>query len=126
MSYFDLTEQLTDGYVSERLRRAKRYRLQELSAYYSNRMSYEEVAGLVERITGERLLSHQTIWQIVQRQAVQVSEQWKSEVETSLSGVVGLPEVNGQVDVYDRFGACLLYTSPSPRDGLLSRMPSSA
>ena len=25
-----------------------------------------------------------------------------------------------------RFGVCLLYTSPSPRDGLLSRMPSSA
>ena len=25
-----------------------------------------------------------------------------------------------------RFGTCLLYTSPSPRDGLLSRMPSSA
>ena len=25
-----------------------------------------------------------------------------------------------------RFGPCLLYTSPSPRDGLLSRMPSSA
>ena len=24
------------------------------------------------------------------------------------------------------FNACLLYTSPSPRDGLLSRMPSSA
>ena len=23
-------------------------------------------------------------------------------------------------------GSCLLYTSPSPRDGLLSRMPSSA
>ena len=26
----------------------------------------------------------------------------------------------------DQFGGCLLYTSPSPRDGLLSRMPSSA
>ena len=25
-----------------------------------------------------------------------------------------------------RYGDCLLYTSPSPRDGLLSRMPSSA
>ena len=25
-----------------------------------------------------------------------------------------------------KFWACLLYTSPSPRDGLLSRMPSSA
>lgn len=108
LSYFDLTEQLTDGYVSERLRRAKRYRLQELSAYYSNRMSYEEVAGLVERITGERLLSDQSIWQIVQRKAVQVSEQWNREVETNLSGVVGLPEVNGQVDVYDRLGAEIL------------------
>ena len=30
------------------------------------------------------------------------------------------PELMGQPD------ACLLYTSPSPRDGLLSRMPSSA
>ena len=26
----------------------------------------------------------------------------------------------------DHFSPCLLYTSPSPRDGLLSRMPSSA
>ena len=26
----------------------------------------------------------------------------------------------------DYTGSCLLYTSPSPRDGLLSRMPSSA
>ena len=26
----------------------------------------------------------------------------------------------------DFTGSCLLYTSPSPRDGLLSRMPSSA
>ena len=25
-----------------------------------------------------------------------------------------------------RYSSCLLYTSPSPRDGLLSRMPSSA
>ena len=30
--------------------------------------------------------------------------------------------VTGQVQAVD----CLLYTSPSPRDGLLSRMPSSA
>ena len=36
----------------------------------------------------------------------------------------------GQVKGFDavkfRFKGCLLYTSPSPRDGLLSRMPSSA
>ena len=29
-------------------------------------------------------------------------------------------------DNYDPCYTCLLYTSPSPRDGLLSRMPSSA
>ena len=29
-------------------------------------------------------------------------------------------------ETIDLFGDCLLYTSPSPRDGLLSRMPSSA
>ena len=30
------------------------------------------------------------------------------------------------VDDVDLMDVCLLYTSPSPRDGLLSRMPSSA
>ena len=30
------------------------------------------------------------------------------------------------VAINDLAPACLLYTSPSPRDGLLSRMPSSA
>ena len=37
--------------------------------------------------------------------------------------------VNGNKLVRDKIehnGVCLLYTSPSPRDGLLSRMPSSA
>ena len=34
--------------------------------------------------------------------------------------------VLGAVDPYQNTIVCLLYTSPSPRDGLLSRMPSSA
>ena len=33
---------------------------------------------------------------------------------------------NGQYALYPNNRICLLYTSPSPRDGLLSRMPSSA
>ena len=33
---------------------------------------------------------------------------------------------NIETKVLDLYGICLLYTSPSPRDGLLSRMPSSA
>ena len=46
-------------------------------------------------------------------------------LKRALSNLVGnairYTETGGVV-----LGACLLYTSPSPRDGLLSRMPSSA
>ena len=46
---------------------------------------------------------------------LQQSEQELAEVQASLNEILhGLPNL------------CLLYTSPSPRDGLLSRMPSSA
>ena len=39
-----------------------------------------------------------------------------------------LPPRGYRIFIYERAvaGGCLLYTSPSPRDGLLSRMPSSA
>ena len=33
---------------------------------------------------------------------------------------------NDEAMIIEANGRCLLYTSPSPRDGLLSRMPSSA
>ena len=45
---------------------------------------------------------------------------------------VNLEELQGNVTRFNKSlgeiagGGCLLYTSPSPRDGLLSRMPSSA
>ena len=45
-------------------------------------------------------------------------------VNVIIEGLNWLFEVyNGTKDIID---ACLLYTSPSPRDGLLTRMPSSA
>ena len=37
-----------------------------------------------------------------------------------------LPEAQSRPARAKDFESCLLYTSPSPRDGLLSRMPSSA
>ena len=39
---------------------------------------------------------------------------------------IGAWDTSGVTTMYDMFWGCLLYTSPSPRDGLLSRMPSSA
>ena len=38
----------------------------------------------------------------------------------------GYPVFNADYEVSRLYKSCLLYTSPSPRDGLLSRMPSSA
>ena len=61
---------------------------------------------------------------------------WVSASNSAKKSTV-LPYLFGQTEVFfarvDTFGiktlpigCCLLYTSPSPRDGLLSRMPSSA
>ncbi len=75
-------------------------RLAEFSAYYSNRMSYDEVAGLLERVTGQRLLSDQTIQQLVVAKAVEVSEQWHSESQAD-TAAPPLPAVMPQVDWYD-------------------------
>ena len=72
-SFFELTEQLTEGYIS--------LRLQEVSSYYSNRMSYKEVEKLIERLSGERLLSDQKIYEIVGSKAQQISREWQEEVE---------------------------------------------
>ena len=35
-------------------------------------------------------------------------------------------KTNANLSLIEQLTGCLLYTSPSPRDGLLSRMPSSA
>ena len=44
---------------------------------------------------------------------------------TELGDLTGI-DVSGKQNGYTLVYDCLLYTSPSPRDGLLSRMPSSA
>ncbi len=94
-SYFDLSQQMNSGYVS--------LRLQEIAAYYSNRMSYEEVARLIERMSGDRLLSDQSIYEIVNKKAQQVSQR----LQQDLQGIEGLEEktlipVKVDVDLYDR------------------------
>ena len=53
-------------------------------------------------------------------QAQQEAEQQLSDVQAEID----FARVNA--DIAEQAAICLLYTSPSPRDGLLSRMPSSA
>ena len=88
-NYFDLTSQLTTGNISQGL--------QELVAYYSNRLSYQEVEDLVARISGEKLLSDQKIWEIVVNKAVEISKKWLGEVEEIKQEIPIAPTV----DIYD-------------------------
>lgn len=92
-SYLELTNQMPDGYVSDRLR--------EMSCYYSNRMSYEEVAKLLERVSGVALLSDQSIWKMVNQKAAKVGEQIKESVKATLNEKPKFPKVNAEVDLYD-------------------------
>ena len=60
------------------------------------------VDQLTDGMTARDLTEHLRFWKIV--------DKWHPEPSTNKDFLI----------------ACLLYTSPSPRDGLLSRMPSSA
>ena len=58
-----------------------------------------------------------------------IKEFGKPPLQPDLSSVVSVVESTSKITVAAMHGTalgCLLYTSPSPRDGLLSRMPSSA
>ena len=63
---------------------------------------------------------------------VVVFVEWLRHPLPILDGEIKIPSLTNKVDVYtDEYGvphvyACLLYTSPSPRDVEESRMPSSA
>src|SRR5713101_2658176 len=63
-------------------------------------MSYDEVAGLLERVTGQHVLSDQTIQHLVVAKAVEVSLQWQRESQADTT-VPPLPAVMPQVDWYD-------------------------
>ena len=59
----------------------------------------------------------------------QVINYFKNLQENKISGIINItPSYNKLIISFDltQINYCLLYTSPSPRDGLLSRMPSSA
>ena len=70
--------------------------------------------------------SHFEAIQFIQKLAYLLQKQDFDEVEVSVHApFTDLRSLQTLIDA-DQLRFCLLYTSPSPRDGLLSRMPSSA
>ncbi|MBV8886047.1 MAG: hypothetical protein JO235_18915 [Chroococcidiopsidaceae cyanobacterium CP_BM_RX_35] len=93
-NYWKLIQPLESGYISPRL--------QELCGYYSNRISYEEVAKLIERVSGSRLLSDQKISRIVSDKALQLSQEMHKDAAKILDRTdIELIKVNPRVDVYN-------------------------
>ena len=68
---------------------------------------------------GEMIKEGEGRYQDWQKKVQSLSYVFKQEVEDLFTD-------NKVDEVFDCSKGCLLYTSPSPRDGLLSRMPSSA
>ena len=53
-------------------------------------------------------------------------DMWNKIIQINLMGTFNCCRAIVPNMIKNNYGSCLLYTSPSPRDGLLSRMPSSA
>ena len=80
--------------------------------------------SLYEKLTEENVkLENWTLETIPENAVTSLDEIVDMVTTTRLSP--GIPIVRNAIQ-HKNLSTCLLYTSPSPRDGLLSRMPSSA
>ena len=89
----------------------------------------KEVEGLVQEILSYEeelsLLSHDELRNRTIKFKEIISEVRKP-FQKNIQGLNDKIENSSNIDEKEDYYNCLLYTSPSPRDGLLSRMPSSA
>jgi len=91
-----------DGTESDFLEATQQHRvsagLQELGLYYLNRMSFEEVEGLIERTSGARLACAQTLWNWALQKALVLDAQRTEEVAACKE--LPFPQIATALDVY--------------------------
>ena len=90
------------------------------SEHIKNAIEFEQL--VLRLLKAEALANNQVLLS-----GVEAGRSYRFVDAVALDGFMDLPgpcliEIKFRADMY----SCLLYTSPSPRDGLLSRMPSSA
>jgi hypothetical protein len=103
---FEFTEQrflLPDGsscrYLKQTGQGLRSSGIEEFCLYYCNRLSFAEVSKLLQRVSGERLLCEQTLWNWVQSKAREVSIALSWEV--SASRWLPMPTFAEALDIYD-------------------------
>ena len=70
----------------------------------------------------QKIEEHEKLCRIMQKQ----THDKINKIENQISRLEKIVLVSAGMLIMGMANICLLYTSPSPRDGLLSRMPSSA
>ncbi len=75
--------------------------LRELLGYYSNRLSYEEIERLVERVTGEKLISDQKACQLVTNKAVEISSVIEDKINLINSRITSDVKIASNVNIYN-------------------------
>jgi hypothetical protein len=73
--------------------------LEELGLYYVNRLSFQEVEGLVQRVSGSPLVCEQTLWNWAERKVTTLDAGLVAEVHASQT--LPFPPVTETVDLYD-------------------------
>ena len=81
--------------------------------------SKQQIVGELKELLGEAEMAL-----VLDYQGLSIKEM--SDLRTRLQASNGVCKVTKNTLMRRAIDGCLLYTSPSPRDGLLSRMPSSA
>ena len=107
--------------------------LEFLSIVSDSYEHYEKDRSLIERALELELKESN-----LEKESAELRSKFKSEflsmmsheIRTPLNAVVGITNIlldeNKNPSLIENLSTCLLYTSPSPRDATLSRMPSSA
>jgi hypothetical protein len=73
--------------------------VREFCLYFCNRLSFAEVAKLLERVSGERLLCERTLWNWAQGKAREIGAALRAEVDSARS--LPAPAIDEAVDIYD-------------------------
>lgn len=102
--FFQRRFRLPDGSPSDYLRMTSQHSvsvgLQELGLYYLNRLSFHEVAGLMERLCGTRLACEQSLWNWAERAVAVLDAQLVAQAVSAHE--VPSPKIAESLNLYDR------------------------